>query len=152
MAGQLRSRRQFGICLLLLLLSSASVLLVPAAFLRPVLTAICSLLFWGGMIAGYVLYRHLHRRVLRRNRSRNVPKGSVLRFAGNPVTKISDCALIVSLVLLITSAFVGFLQNYLQYVLLFILLFSLHLHILCNGTCFQLLLNKNEVRETNETK
>lgn len=152
MAGQIRSRRQFGICILLLLLSSASILLVPAAFLRPVLTAICSLLFWGGMISGYVLYRRLRRRVLLRHRSRNVPKGSVLRFASNQVTKIADCAMIASLVLLIASAFVGFLQNYLQYVLLFVLLFSLHLHILCNGTCFQLLLNKNEMRETNETK
>lgn len=127
-----------------LLLSSACVLMVPIAHNRKTLTMLCSGMFWGFLLAGYVMFwlvNHFRKKQEQATVKRRI---GIVTFFRNPVAKLMDCICVVGIVVLLISVKAEFLQGYLQYMISFLVLFSFHMHCILNGENFQYM--QNEIR------
>lgn len=135
---------QFAVMIGCLFLSSACVLIVPAAHYQTVLTMICSGLFWGFLLAGYAMLWFVNHFRKKQKQTAARRRVGIITFFRNPFAGIMDGICIIGIVLLLISTKVSLMQGYLQFVLSFLVLFSFHMHCILNGENFKYM--QNEIR------
>ena len=127
-----------------LFLSSACVLMVPIAHNQKALTMLCSIMFWGFLLAGYLMFWFINHSRKKQKQKLTKRRVGIVTFFRNSPAKLMDCICIVGIILLLISAKAELLQGYLQYIISFLVLFSFHMHCILNGENFQYI--QNEIR------
>lgn len=135
---------QLVVSVISLLLSSACILFVPIAYNHHIRTLICSVLFWGFLIIGYIAVFMMFKQYKASGYRADKKRIAILTFFRNPAAKLIDVVLIISLTLLIISEMVEALRGGLQYFLIFLTVFLIHMHSLFNSDTYRFI--QSEVR------
>lgn len=118
-----------------------------ASAFRAVVTVLLAILFWGCLIAGYVLLYVIskHRKEFERNASRDKRRKEkaknnrpgFLRFFSNPAARIADVAMVVLFIVNLVIMFIPGISQTITYIFLALLVFSIHMHGILNGVNFE---------------
>lgn len=135
----------FKIAEIILCISALSILLVFFANYSGnvfnIITAyLMGVVFWGGLIAGYVLLFIVNKHRKQKSSSQKAekkPKFGIITFFSNKPAIIADVVMCLSLVLTIVFTFVHVLNDGLWTVFGSIFLCAIHLHIIFNGANFK---------------
>ncbi len=146
-----RMERLFWFAVILLLLMSATILIMPFAAewgeQNRAIVVLVGILFWVTTIGGYTLLglagleRKKH---IKQNKISNDARIGIVTFFANRPAMVADITMILSLLLFIGLNFTIYKNDYIAYVLLFLFLASVNMHGLFNGRIYKLLKNTKE--------
>ena len=136
------------------LLAASSIFLCFAAFgsynassFRALVTAVTAILFWGCLIAGYVLLfiiskhrKEYEKRAPRDKRRREAAKKNrpgIITFFSHPAAVIADIAMIGLFIVIMAFMFIPGIPQSLTIILIAFLVFAIQMHGVLNGVNFK---------------
>lgn len=108
--------------------------------LNVVMAYAVGVLFWGGLIAGYVLLLIINshrKKTLVSKTDNSAGRVGIISFFTNKIAIICDCAIPVLLILMIIFIFFPLNNQVITVIIYSLLVFSLHMHCVFNGLNFK---------------
>lgn len=133
----------------LLFISSFSLILVlfgdyEGELINKICAYLVGICFWGGLIAGYILFGVINSKRKKKKESAKKRPG-VICFFSNKYAKVFDILFVISLILSVVFMFIPALNQGIVLVLFIsVCVFSLHMHSILNGVNYEYIQNQKE--------